>query len=124
MNTIKTRKKKPESNLMTASHEPTVTEAEPSAPAPLAAPRLRLDESNAKLSYANFFNVSSTREETALMFGMVQVSANPRDEVAIQVSDRVVITPHAAKRLQTMLGQVLDQYETRFGPLRDQASGR
>lgn len=58
------------------------------------------------------------------MFGMIQVSANPGQEIVIQVSDRVVITPHAAKRLQTMLGQVLNQYESRFGPLRDENAGR
>ena len=87
-------------------------------------PRIRLDEANAKLSYANFFNVSSTREETALMFGMIQVSAKPGEEVAIQVSDRVVISPHAAKRLHTMLGKVLDQYATRFGAMPAGAAAR
>ena len=28
--------------------------------------------------------MSSTREETALLFGMIQVSANPGEEIAIQ----------------------------------------
>lgn len=126
MNPTKPRKKKSEIHPMPASPQSIETEtaAPAAAPATAVAPRIRLDEASAKLSYANFFNVSSTREETALMFGMVQVSANPNQEVAIQVSDRVVITPHAAKRLQTMLGQVLDQYETRFGRLRDEAQTR
>jgi hypothetical protein len=93
------------------------TEASQSAPSPT--PQIRLDESNAKLSYANFFNVTSTREETALMFGMIQASPNPSEEVAIKVSDRVLLTPRAARRLEQMLHQVLNQYETRFGPLGD-----
>ncbi len=96
------------------------TETAPAEPAALAAPRIRLDESNAKLSYANFFNVSSTREETALLFGMIQVSAKPGEEIVIQVSDRVILTPHAAKRLHAMLGQVVTQYESRFGRLSEE----
>ncbi len=119
MNPTKTKKKKTETSASTEISTPVSKPAALSAP-----PRIRLEEANAKLSYANFFNVSSTREETALMFGMIQASANPREEIAIQVSDRVVITPLAAKRLQTMLGQVLSQYESRFGPLRDEAASR
>jgi hypothetical protein len=100
--------------------ETTSPEASPATTAP-AAPRIRLDESTAKLSYANFFNVSSTREETALLFGMIQASANPQEEVVIQVSDRVVMTPLAARRLENMLHQVLGQYEARFGALSEGA---
>lgn len=119
MNPTKTKKKKTELSASTENSTPA------SKPAVISAtPRIRLDETAAKLSYANFFNVSSTREETALMFGMIQASANPREEISVKVCDRVVITPHAAKRLQTMLGQVLSQYETRFGPLRDEAGAR
>jgi len=100
--------------------DPTPAAETETAPAEVSAadtPRIRLDESNAKLSYANFFNVSSTREETALLFGMIQVSAKPGEEIVIQVSDRVILTPHAAKRLQAMLGQVVERYESRFGRL-------
>lgn len=93
---------------------------EPTSTTP-AAPRIKLDESTAKLSYANFFNVSSTREETALLFGMIQASANANEEVVIQVSDRVVMTPLAAKRLEIMLHQVMEQYEARFGSLGEAA---
>ena len=84
------------------SQSPTIAPAETPG-----TPRIRLDETNAKLSYANFFNVSSTREETALLFGMIQASPASSGEIVIQVSDRVVMTPHAARRLQSMLGQVL-----------------
>ena len=104
-----------------ATEAPAETSLPPQQPAASAAsvasPRIRRDESNAKLSYANFFNVSSTREETVLMFGMIQASPNPREEILVEVNNRVVLTPHAAKRLHLMLGRVLDQYETRFGPL-------
>jgi hypothetical protein len=104
----------------TAENAPAQVESQSPATAPTEAggtPRIRLDETNAKLSYANFFNVSSTREETALLFGMIQASPASSGEIVIQVSDRVVMTPHAARRLQAMLGQVLTQYESRFGAL-------
>jgi hypothetical protein len=97
---------------------PTDTVPESTAP---AAPRIRLEEKNAKLSYANFFNVSSTREETALLFGMIQASPDASQEVVIDVSDRVVMTPLAARRLENMLHQVLQQYEARFGALNENA---
>ena len=37
----------------------------------------------------------------------------------LQVSDRVLLSPRAARRLEQMLHQVLDQYEARFGSLED-----
>lgn len=114
-----TKPKRQKSDASPTPSKPRAVPAGIKATPSLSAPRIRLDEANAKLSYANFFNVSSTREETALMFGMIQARANPSQEIGIQVSDRVVISPHAAKRLQTMLGRVLTQYESRFGPLRD-----
>jgi hypothetical protein len=104
---------------MKKSAENAPAEPQPETPAAIGGgtPRIRLDETNAKLSYANFFNVSSTREETALLFGMIQASPASSGEIVIQVSDRVILTPHAARRLQAMLGQVLTQYEARFGSL-------
>jgi hypothetical protein len=112
---------KPKRKKVAADVPAEIAQPEPQPTAPAASPRIRRDESNAKLSYANFFNVSSTREETALMFGMIQASPNPREEVLVEVSNRIVLTPLAAKRLQTMLGRVLDQYEARFGPLTAEA---
>ena len=103
---------------------------EPPAPAPTApaapvsadaAPKIHLDETDAKLAYANFFNITSTREETAIIFGLIQPRSGEQKDVHIQVGSRVLMTPHAARRLETMLGQVLRQYEQRFGSLGDGA---
>ncbi|MGH8722097.1 MAG: DUF3467 domain-containing protein, partial [Burkholderiales bacterium] len=38
-------------------------------------------------------------------------------EVTIQLTDRIVISPYAAKRMSMLLGNVVAEYETRFGPL-------
>lgn len=119
MNSTKPKKKKPESNSASANSKPEAKSASPAR-----SPRILRDETNAKLSYANFFNVSSTREETALTFGMIQASARPSEEINVKVSDRVVLTPRAAKRLKLMLEHVLAEYETRFGPLTDDQAAR
>ena len=70
-------------------------------------------------SYANVVNAASTREEVTLFFGTNQ-TWNPTDakEFTVRLSDRIVVSPYAAKRLWTILGAVLGEYEKRFGPLK------
>jgi hypothetical protein len=38
-------------------------------------------------------------------------------EVAVQLSDRIVVSPFAAKRLAVILNNVMRDYESRFGLL-------
>ena len=81
-------------------------------------PAVTWDDSNMNSSYANVVNVASTREEVTLFFGTNQ-TWNVRDNkgVTVQLSDRVVLNPFAAKRLWTLLGNVLKEYENRYGAL-------
>lgn len=82
-----------------------------------AVPRIKWDDSNMSTSYANVCNVSSTREEVTLLFGTNQTSlVNPK-EVNVKLSDRIILSPFAAKRLLLLLQNVVSQYETRFGSL-------
>jgi hypothetical protein len=37
----------------------------------------------------------------------------------VQLTDRVIMSPHAAKRLSILLDNVLKEYESRFGKLPD-----
>ena len=39
------------------------------------------------------------------------------EEVTVQLSDRIILSPFAAKRLAVLLGNVVQQYESRFGSL-------
>jgi uncharacterized protein DUF3467 len=78
---------------------------------------VRWDDSNLKSSYANVCNVSSTRSEIVLVFGINHDWERGQREVKIQLSDRIILSPFAAKRLAELLNNVVRQYELRFGSL-------
>lgn len=84
---------------------------------PLAAPTIVWDDSKMNTSYANVCNVLGTREEMTILFGANQAWHTGQKEVRVLLSDRIVLNPYAAKRLQRMLDQGLKEYESRFGEL-------
>jgi hypothetical protein len=76
-----------------------------------------LDCSNAHGAYANVCNVSSTREEVVLAFGINNTWERGQTTMQIQMTDRIVLTPYAAKQLATTLNHVIAEYDSTFGPL-------
>lgn len=78
---------------------------------------VRWDDSAMSTSYANVCNVSSTREEVTLLFGTNQSWHTGQEEVVIKLSDRLIVSPFAAKRLSLLLQNIVEQYEDRFGAL-------
>lgn len=81
------------------------------------APSVKWDDANMRSSYANVCNVASTREEVVLLFGINQAWHAGQKEVTIQLTDRIILSPFAAKRLALLLGNLLREHESRFGPL-------
>ena len=79
--------------------------------------KIRWDDSNMRSSYANVCNVAGTREEIVLLFGMNQAWHSEQKEVNVKLSDRIILSPFAAKRLATLLNNVIRDYEFRFGSL-------
>jgi len=79
--------------------------------------QLKWDDTNMKSSYANVCNAMSTREEVVLMFGVNQAWHGGQKEVTIQLTDRIILSPHAAKRLSLLLNNLIKQHEDRFGAL-------
>ena len=70
-------------------------------------------------SFANVVNIQSTQEQIDLFFGMNQTwAAEGNGRVTVELNNRVIMSPHAAKRLWKTLGGVIQQYETRHGDLR------
>ena len=85
--------------------------------------KIRWDDSGMKSSYANVCNVTSTREEVVMLFGMNQAWNRGQKEVTIQLTDRVIVSPYAAKRLSMLLTNVVKEYESRFGALAIEPAG-
>ena len=90
-----------------------------------AAPTVDWDDSSMISSYANVVNASSTREEVTLFFGTNQ-TWNPGAErkFKVRLQDRIVLNPHAAKRLWVLLGAILSEYENRFGAISIDGAGK
>jgi len=89
-----------------------------------AAPTVDWDDSQMSSTYANVVNASSTREEVTVFFGTNE-TWNPTAERKFHVSltNRIVLSPFAAKRLWVLLGAILGEYESRFGALPMDTSG-
>jgi len=78
---------------------------------------LRWDDSKMTSTYANVANVSSTREEVTLLFGTNQSWHTGQQELSIQLTNRIILNPFAGRRLATLLNNIMDEYESRFGKL-------
>ncbi len=75
------------------------------------------DDANMRSVYANVANVAGGREEIVLLFGLNQAWHAGQKEVKVQLSDRIVMSPFAAKRLAMLLNNVLSDYESKYGKL-------
>ena len=68
--------------------------------------------------FANVVNVQGTREQVDLFFGTNRTwNAESGSPVTVELSSRVILTPLAAKRLSTILANVLREHERRYGTL-------
>lgn len=86
--------------------------------APAMPTKVTWDDSRMTTSFANVVNVLATREEVTLLFGTNQTwNAMNSAELVVTLSDRIVLTPYAAKRLAVLLDRRVKEYEQRFGVL-------
>lgn len=80
--------------------------------------RVHWDDTKMATTFANVVNVLVTREELTLLFGMNQTwNTSQSRELTVQLSNRIVLTPYAAKRLLTLLSARIAEYEAKLGPL-------
>lgn len=75
------------------------------------------DDSKMRSVYANFVNVAGGREELVLLFGMNQAWHAGQQEIKVELTDRIVLNPFAAKRLGILLTNLIQNYESKFGVL-------
>lgn len=88
-----------------------------------AKPAVRWDASGIRSVYANVCNVTGTREEVVLDFGIHHGWEQGGTGARIQLSSRVVLSPYACKRLAAMLEAVTREYEARYGSLAIESEG-
>ena len=75
-------------------------------------------EDSMSTQFANVVNVQGTREQVDLFFGTNRTwNLAETESVVVDLSNRVILTPLAAKRLHSVLGGVLTEYENRHGRL-------
>lgn len=79
--------------------------------------QVRWDDSRMNSTYANVCNVASTREEVTLLFGTNQTWQMGKNELTVELSNRIIMSPFAAKRLLLILTNTLRDYEARFGEM-------
>lgn len=92
--------------------------ADAKAPVDRPGPKMKWNVDNLKVSYVNFANANSTKEEVVLNFGMNTSWDRSQPEVEIELAHRVVMSPFAAKRLAELLGKLVGEYESRYGELK------
>jgi len=105
-----------------ANEDRTPNQAKPedtvAAPGQGSGTKLEWDGSQMTSSYANAVNVVSTQEEVMIFFGTNQTwDSSENGVVTVSLTDRIILNPLAAQRLQSMLDSVLRMYEERYGKL-------
>lgn len=78
--------------------------------------QIRIDESKAVCSYANFCRVTGSPEELIIDFGLNSQGMNVTDK-PIEINQRIVLNFFTAKRLLHALHLSVQNHEKVFGPL-------
>jgi hypothetical protein len=79
--------------------------------------RVIWDHSGSRNVYANAFNVMSSIEEISLLLGTSQAGQKEDNTVTVELTDRVALSPFAAKRFAIQLNHVIQEYELKYGSL-------
>lgn len=79
--------------------------------------QVKFDTSSLKSTYCNVCNGSSTREEVVLNFGTNSTWDLGRDQLEVTLHHRIVMSPHAAKRVRDMMIRLIEAHEARYGKL-------
>ncbi len=110
--------KTPQTAAKTPEAKPEAAPAAPVTRATTLPPsQVQFDTSQLKSSYCNVTNGTSTREEVVLNFGLNDSWDMGNERLKVQLQHRIVMSPHAAKRLRDMMVRLIDEHEKRHGPL-------
>jgi len=79
--------------------------------------QIKWDDSKMRNVYANVCNVSGSREEIALLFGLNHAWHAGQPEMTIELADRIILNPYMAKRLAILFNNFIRDYEAKYGTL-------
>ena len=79
--------------------------------------KVHWDDAGMQSTYANVCNVATTREEFMLLFGMSRAWTSHAEEVTVDIKNRVLLSPFAAKRMLALLTKTVEEYEKAYGSL-------
>lgn len=77
--------------------------------------RVRFDDSAMASSYANVANVGISKDEVSFLFGMNRTWGAIKDEVVIELSQRVIMTPSVARSFMQTLQRIMAEYDRQTG---------
>ena len=92
-----------------------VKTSEGAMPPEAGASKIIWNDSEMVSKYANVSNVATTSDEIMLLFGTSTAWNSAQKDVMVNLSDRIIMTPSAAKRFQQVLTKTLEEYEKKFG---------
>ena len=78
---------------------------------------IRWESSNMRSTHADAFTVSAGREEIVLSFGVNQPRDARQPQAVVQALETITLNPFTAKRFATSLNNLIQEYESKFGPL-------
>jgi hypothetical protein len=92
-------------------------QAQAGAPPATGQARIVWDDSKVFTAYANIAQVKASREEIMILFGAGRTAEADEKELRVQLNERIILNPFAAKRLAIQLNNAIREYESKFGYL-------
>ena len=81
--------------------------------------RIAWDDGKMATNFANVVNIQGTREQVELFFGTNRTwNVEAGGPMEVELTNRMILTPLAAKRMWSILTNVLREYEQRHGALK------
>ena len=81
-------------------------------------PEVVWDDGKMTTNFANVVNIQSSLEQLDLCFGTNHTwNLGNKRRVNVELTNRIIMSPPAAKRLHQALERVLQQHESRYGKL-------
>jgi hypothetical protein len=96
-----------------AKEEPKAATTSTAAAAGTAQRRVRMDTSNLKSAYCNFFVAQDNPNEVLLNFGFNQNPGSPQGDMQVQLLQQVILHPTTARQVKDALVTLFNRRDAR-----------